>query len=160
MTATQTLPQQRQTVLADRFITSEIDAPNGTLRDRLQLVFPALWVAEIVRIDRSQILELPFYDPLMAGIIHHNGRVIPLVNAARMLKVERHLSRECSIAIVLNEAAGAIANMGIVVDRAIGSSNKDDLPPALFDPAISRTATIQMMHPNLIPRHIWQPISG
>jgi hypothetical protein len=58
-----------QTVLADRFILTQVE--------RFTLVFPAVWVAEILRLDRSQILDLPFYDPLMVGIINHNGRITP-----------------------------------------------------------------------------------
>ena len=147
MIATQTPPTPVQTVLADRFITTAID--------RFTLVFPAVWVAEILRIERSQILDLPFYDPLLTGIVHHNGAIIPLIAAARLLKVE-HGMRERSIVIRLNEAAGSLANIGVVVDRAIGTINRQDLPSDLFTTAAT-DGLMLMMRPELIPPGLWQP---
>jgi chemotaxis signal transduction protein len=148
MIATQTPPVTTQTVLADRFISTEVE--------RFTLVFPAVWVAEIVRIDRSQILDLPFYDPLLAGIVHHNGQIVPLIAAARLLKVEKFAFKERLVVVRLNESAGKIANIGLVVDRAIGSSIRQDLPPDLFT-AAATDALMLMMRPDLIPSDLWQP---
>jgi chemotaxis signal transduction protein len=148
MIATQTPPNPVQTVLADRFISTEID--------RFTLVFPAVWVAEILRIERSQILDLPFYDPLLTGIVHHNGLIIPLIAAAGLLKVEQFGMRERSIVIRLNQAAGSLANIGVVVDRAIGTSNRQDLPSDLFTTAAT-DGLMLMMRPELIPLGLWQP---
>jgi chemotaxis signal transduction protein len=145
---TQTPPIAFQTALADRFISTAIE--------RRTLVFPAVWVAEILRIDRTQILELPFYDPLLMGIIHHNGTIVPLVAGHRLLNIEQFSGRERAVVVRLNEAAGSIANIGIVVDRAIGTTNRTDLPPELF----TTTATdglMLMMCPDLIPPSLWQP---
>ncbi len=147
MTATQT-PIAPQTVLSDRFISTEID--------RFTLVFPAVWVAEILRVDRSQILDLPFYDPLLMGIIHHNGSIVPLVAGTRLLKVEQLGVRERSIVVRLNESAGTLANIGIIVDRAIGSSDRQELPPELFTQAATTTGML-LMRPDLIPADLWQP---
>jgi chemotaxis signal transduction protein len=149
MTVTQTPPLNQQTVLADRFILTAVD--------RITLVFPAIWVAEIVQIERSQILDLPFYDPLMAGIIHHNGQIIPLVAAARLLKAEQLTLRERLVVIRLNDTAGRIANIGLAVDRAIGSSTRAELPAELFDTSTATAGQMLMMHPDLIPPDLWQP---
>lgn len=147
MIATQTPPTAPQTVLADRFILTEVE--------RFTLVFPAVWVDQIVRIDRSQILDLPFYDPLLTGIVHHNGQIMPLIVAARLLKVTNAI-KERLVVVKLNESAGSIANIGLVVDRAIGSSTRLDLPPDLF--AGTTTASqMLMMRPDLIPSDLWQP---
>jgi chemotaxis protein histidine kinase CheA len=148
MIATQTPPVAPQTLLADRFISTEVD--------RFTLVFPAICVAEILRIDRSQILDLPFYNPLMAGIVHHNGQIIPLIAAARLLKVEKFALRERLVVVRLNENAGTLANIGVVVDRAIGSNSRTDLPPELFT-AAATDAQMLMMRPDLIPPDLWQP---
>lgn len=148
MIATQT-PTAPQTVLADRFISTEID--------RFTLVFPAVWVAEILRIDRTQILDLPFYNPLLMGIVHHNGLIIPLIAAANLLKVEQFGVRERAIVVRLNREAGSLANIGVVVDRAIGTSTRQDLPPDLFTNSTTNGLML-MMRPELIPSGLWQPL--
>jgi chemotaxis signal transduction protein len=148
MVATQTPPIAQQTVLADRFILTEID--------RFTLVFPSIWVAEILRIERSQILDLPFYDPLLMGIVHHQGSIVPLVAGTRLLKVNQFGVRERSIVIRLNQAAGSLANIGVVVDRAIGSNTRQELSPELFTESAS-SGLMLMMRPELIPAGLWQP---
>jgi chemotaxis signal transduction protein len=145
---TQTLPLPIQTVLADRFISTEID--------RFTLVFPSIWVAEILRIERSHILDLPFYNPLLMGIVHHQGLIIPLVSGSRLLKVDQFGMSERSIVIRLNEMAGSIANIGIVVDRAISTNTHQELPPELFTES-GANGLMLMMRPELIPIDLWQP---
>jgi chemotaxis signal transduction protein len=136
------------TVLADRFILTEVD--------RSTLVFPAEWVAEIWRIDRTEILELPFYDSLLVGIVHHHGSIVPLVAAARLLELTFTL-RERLLVVRLNETAGKLANVGIIVDRAIGSSNRDLLPPSIFEPAVDLYAETILLDPATISPDLWQP---
>ncbi len=156
MIATQTLPIAPQTGLAAGVAQTLRDRFISTIVAGSTLVFPAVWVAEILRIDRSQILDLPFYDPLLAGIVHHNGQIIPLVAAARLLKAERLGLGERLVVVKLNQSAGKLANIGIVVDRAIGSSTRQELPPELFATAITDSQML-MMHPDLIPEDLWQP---
>jgi chemotaxis signal transduction protein len=148
MIATQPPPIASQTALADRFISTEVE--------RFTLVFPAVWIAGILRIDRSEILDLPFYDPLLTGIIHHDGQILPLIAAARLLKVEKFALRERLVVVRLNEAAGSLANISIIVDRAIGSSTRQDLPPEIFTDPTTDTQML-LMHPGLIPPGLWQP---
>ena len=138
-----------QTVLADRFILTQVE--------RFTLVFPAVWVAEILRLDQSQILDLPFYDPLMVGIVNHNGRITPLVAAARLLQVASFTLPERLLVVRLNQTAGSLANIGLIVDRAISSSTRDKLPADLFATAPTTTAEMLLMRPELIPTGIWQP---
>ena len=52
MSQTSTVITPTQIALVDRFILTQVAEST--------LVFPAAWVAEIIRIDRSQILDLPF----------------------------------------------------------------------------------------------------
>jgi chemotaxis signal transduction protein len=152
MTSTLSPPTQpipEQTLLADRYILTQVE--------RLTLVFPAVWVAEIIRLDRSQILDLPFYDPLLLGIVNHNAQITPLIAAARLLETAEPFNlKERLMVIRLNEAAGKIANIGIVVDRAIGSSTRQELPPDLFASSTITTELVLMRH-ELIPTHLWQP---
>ena len=136
-----------QTSLVDRFILTQVE--------RQTLVFPATWVAEIMRIDRSQILDLPFYDSLLVGIANYNGLMTPLIAAARLLELEQFVVPERVMVVRLNQAAGQLENVGIIVDRAIGSSTRDQLPDNLF---VSNCAHgMVMMRSLLVPTSLWQP---
>jgi chemotaxis signal transduction protein len=149
MLATPIPPMIAQTVLADRFISTQVE--------RFTLVFPAVWVAEIVRLDRSQILDLPFYDPLLLGIVNHNAQITPLIAAARLLEtIEPFSLKEKLMVVRLNQSAGSLANIGVVVDRSIGSYTRQELPPELFEPN-EIDSNILLMRPELIPANLWQP---
>jgi chemotaxis signal transduction protein len=141
-----------QIPIGERFISTQVEQKN--------LVFPAEWVREILRLQRSQILDLPFYDPMLVGITHHNGNVLPLISGHRLLKMSQFALREMSTVVRLNDRAGNLANIGVVVDRAIGSSQRSDLPPTLFDrlgTSISDLDTI-LLDPDLLPsQQLWQP---
>jgi chemotaxis signal transduction protein len=140
---------ENQSVLTDRFILTEVD--------KFTLVFPAIWVTDILRIDRSQILDLPFYDSLIVGIINHNGQITPLVATARTLKVKRFSLPEKLLVVRLNQVAGTLANVGFIIDRAIASSTRDKLPANLFTATPTTASEMVLMCPELIPAEIWQP---
>ena len=148
MTSTDlTPPIATQTSLADRFILTQIEQQT--------LVFPAIWVAEILRIDRSQILDLPFYDSLLVGIANYNGQMTPLIAAARILKLEQYSVPEQVIVVRLNRAAGELENVGIIVNRVVGSSTGSELPNNLL--TTNRAGAMVMMHSGLVPTSLWQP---
>jgi CheW-like domain len=135
--------------LENRFILTQVE--------RLTLVFPATWVAEILRIDRSQILNLPFYNPLLVGIANYNGQITPLIAAARLLEIEHFSLPERLMVIRLDRAAEGLENVGLIVDRAIGMSTRAELPPDLF--TAERSGTMVMMRSSLVPSSLWQPQS-
>jgi chemotaxis signal transduction protein len=142
-----TPPIAEQTLLVDRFILTQVE--------QYTLVFPATWVAEILRIDRSQILDLPFYESLLVGIANYNGQMTPLLAAARLLELEQFSLPARLMVVRLNEAAGALENVGIVVDRAIGSSTRAELPLDLF--TTQSAGTMMMMRNHLVPASLWKP---
>ena len=142
-----TQPIAAQTLLADRFILTQIEQQT--------LVFPAIWVAEILRIDRSQILNLPFYDALLVGIANYNGQMTPLIAAARILELEQYSVPEQVIVVRLNRSAGELENVGIIVNRVVGSITGSELPTDLL--ATSRAGTMVMMHSGLVPTSLWRP---
>jgi chemotaxis signal transduction protein len=148
MTTTDLIPPiVEQTSLADRFILTQVD--------RQTLVFPATWVTEILRIERSQILDLPFYDPLLVGVANYNGQMTPLIAAARLLELENFVLPERLMVVRLTEAAGQLARVGIIVDRAIGSRNRAELAPELFTD--KRAGEMVLMKSQLVPNSLWQP---
>jgi chemotaxis signal transduction protein len=140
------------TTLLARYILTQVD--------QCTLVFPAAWVTEIVRIERSQVLELPFYDPLLLGIVHQNGGIVPLVSTHRLLQQEQATLRETFMIVRLSSATGRLANLGLVIDRALGMSSQTELPPALFEssPAIMPgTTDMVLINPEWMPPTLWQP---
>lgn len=138
-----------QTVLADRFISTKVAG--------LTLFFPAVWVAEIVRFDRSQILNLPFYDPLMVGIVNHNGLITPLLATAKLLQVSDLLTLPERLMVVkLNQSAEQLSNIGFIVDRAIATTTRIELPPSLFEPPYT-SADMVLLNLGLIPTNLWKP---
>jgi chemotaxis signal transduction protein len=147
--ATPTSEVTNQSVLANRFILTEVE--------RLTLVFPAVWVAEILRIERTQILDLPFYNPLLVGIVNHSSRIVPLIAAAKLLDLASFSLRERLLVVRLNETAGKFANVGIIVDRAIGSTTRDLLPQSLFDPDLTTDRRLSLLQPESLPTDLWQP---
>jgi chemotaxis signal transduction protein len=123
------------------------------------LVFPAASVTEIVRIGRSQVLELPFYDSLLLGIVHQNGGIVPLVSTHRLLQIDQATLRETFMIVRLSSATGNLANLGLVIDRVLGMSSHSELPPALFESpsAIVPGAAMVLMNPEWLPPTLWQP---
>ena len=134
--------------LEQRFILTQVE--------RLTLVLPATWVTEIIRIDRSQILDLPFYDPLLVGITNRNGRIVPLIATDRLLEVvPRSLPERVVVVLLEDRGDRELGNVGLIVDRAIGSSTRPELPPELF--TVDRSGSVVMMRSDLVPTNLWQP---
>jgi chemotaxis signal transduction protein len=120
--------------LAERYLMTQV----GTL----QLVFAAAQVTEIIRVEKSKILGFPFYSTLISGIVNHNGSLLPLVSGHILIT-----------AIRLRYANSDIA---IIVDRALGSTNKKQLPPKLFGDK-GQDGDLVLMNPQLLPAETWLP---
>jgi chemotaxis signal transduction protein len=133
--------------LEHRFILTQVE--------RLTLVFPATWVVEIIRIDRSQVLDLPFYDPLLVGIVNYNGQITPLIATCDLLAIAPASLAEQLMVVRLDPGVGELGNVGLIVDRAIGSSTREQLPPELF--SSDRSGSMVMMRSSLVPSNLWQP---
>lgn len=123
-----------------------------------QLAFPAQWVAEILLVERSQILVLPFYDPMLLGVIHHHGQIVPLVSIWQALAGAVAPTRETLCIVQLSQDAGRLSGIGIVVDRASDTCMRDALsnPDALQPEALSREP-IQFFQPQLVSDYLWKP---
>jgi chemotaxis signal transduction protein len=141
--------------------------PTSTLSDRFllaqvqffTLVIPALWVVEIFRVERSQILALPFYSPLLIGITHHGGRVLPLLSSSTLLNAPSTSLRENTMVVKLGDAAGSLAQVGIVIDRPLGSQSRAEIPSAVFADAVqSPHDSIVLLRPERVSADLWQPL--
>jgi chemotaxis signal transduction protein len=143
-----------QSLTIDRFILTQVIGTKAGIEQYFTLVFPAAWVSEILRIDRSQILELPFYDRALIGIIDRGGQITPLIAAAQCLEVQSSLSEKL-IVVRLNKANERLGNVGLIVDRLIGTTTRQELPPDLF--TADRAGEMVMMRSTLVALDIWQP---
>jgi chemotaxis signal transduction protein len=76
----------------------ELDRANQrfilTQLGEMTLVFPSHLVAETLLVERTQILSLPFYDPLVLGCVHSGGQIVPLVDMHLLIGIRMSLVRE------------------------------------------------------------------
>ncbi len=110
------------------------------------LAIPAGWVAEILRVDKNKILNLPFYKDLVLGITHHSGRILPLLSTRLLIGKYQVDLRETLTVVRLGSVAGDVVEVGLVVDQVVRSAMQFEIPveAVVFD--------LQMMQLDL-----WQP---
>jgi CheW-like domain len=140
-----------QSTLSDRFLLAQVQS--------FTLVIPALWVVEIFRAERSQILALPFYSSLLLGITHHGGRVLPLLSAHSLLNAPSPTLRENTMVVKLSDQAGALAQVGLVIDRPLGSQTRAELPSKVFeDNAQPSNPSLVLLRPEAVSADLWRPL--
>lgn len=128
-----------------------------------KISFPSQWVAEIMLIERSQILNIPFYDSRLLGMVHHQGNIIPLVTLqlANPVSQERLIQRQRIqdklIAIRLSSSVSELSGVGLIVDQVIGSISQEQLLLNQQPTTESSNDSIEMFQPERIPQVIWQP---
>lgn len=123
-----------------------------------QLAFPAQWVAEILLVERSQILVLPFYDPMLLGVMHHHGQVVPLLSIWQALAGGTAPTRETLCVVQLGQHAGRLSGIGVVVDRASDTRSGDALlDPNRLQSEVIAPESIQFFQPQLLSDSLWKP---
>ena len=136
-------------------MNTNTQTPNSTLQNRYliasvesqKLAFPAYLVQDILQIERSQILTLPFYEPAFLGVIQHQNQVVPLISAKKILSVqEGNLLQPTLTAIRLNDLAEQLTGVALVVDQMQKSLDTTQLS--------SEAHKFQLTD---IPAQIWQP---
>ena len=130
--------------------------------DRLTVVFPSEIVAEILMIERSQILALPFYTQAVLGCIHNASRIIPLVSIHQIVGAKVGPTKESLTVVRLSNVAEAMAGIGIVADRVLGSRSQEQLPPDVFSTELSIDSAnagikVWLFRPEILSSHLWQP---
>lgn len=122
--------------------------------------FPSQWVAEIILVERSQILNLPFYDTRLLGVVHHQGNIIPLVTLQSTNRAsQRPRIQETLTAIHLTQSVGTLSGVGLIVDRVIGSISHEQLSANEQTVTDASALPIEVFQPEMIPPSIWQPLS-
>ena len=116
-------------------ILEQLVAPNNRyivakVGDRL-VTFPDILVSEIVILDRSAILALPFYEAAIIGITHHQATVMPLLLLRVLMGEQRTLVTESVTVVRISKIVDELGEknlgeVGIIVDRVIGSLTIDE----------------------------------
>ncbi len=131
-------PLKSSLTLQDRYF---IASANST-----EIAFSAELVRDIIAFERRQILVLPTYDSALLGIFYYQNEIVPAVCTKSALNIAKNnLLPSNLIAIRLNESAGKLANIGLVVDRMKKSLAADEL-----------SSEYQFKLED-IPEKIWQP---
>lgn len=116
------------------------------VQDR-KIAFSATLVREILLLGRSQVLQLPFYDRSLIGVVHHQNQIIPLVSGRSIFLEETNKFSQTTFTTVrLNELGQQLTGVGVVVDRMVESISRSEL---------TQEHLFQLTD---IPQHIWQPI--
>jgi chemotaxis signal transduction protein len=110
------------------------------------MAIPANLVAEILRVDRTKILNLPFYQDLVLGIIHQNGKSIPLLSVRLLLGDRQADARETLTVVRLGALAGDVVEVGLVVDQVVRSVLQSELP-----------VDSMIFNPQIMQLDLWQP---
>lgn len=122
--------------------------------DQTTLVFPAHLVVETLLIERTRVMNLPFYNTAIAGCFHAGGKVIPLVSPAQVLGGQINLMHEVLTVICLGESAQHLAGVGVLVDQMLGSR----IGEKLFSTDHADQPTTELLfEPMLFPKGLFQP---
>lgn len=111
-----------------------------------KIAFSATLVKEILLFKRSQILQLPFYNRSLIGVVHHQNQIIPLISGRGIFLEENKFSQTTLTAVRLDISGQQLTGVGIVVDRMVESISRQEL---------NREHIFQLTD---IPQHIWQPM--
>ena len=128
-----------------------------------QIGFPSQWVAEIMIVERSQILKLPFYDSMVLGVVYHHSSIIPLValqftNLVSQVRInQRPRIQETLTAIRLSQSVNELSGIGLIVDRVIGSISHEQLSAKESKATAASDPQIEVFQLERIPPSIWQP---
>lgn len=109
------------------------------------LAFPAHWVTDILVVERAQVLALPFYNSEVLGVVHYQGKIVPLVSAHFIFTKQQQVMKQTLMAVRLGEHLKALAGVGVVVERLVAS-------------LIAEQLTVErVFQPCDLPSSLWQP---
>jgi chemotaxis signal transduction protein len=128
--------------------------------EKFTFVFPSFLVQEILLVQRSQLLNLPFYQPTILGVIYQDGKIVPLLSLRQSLGIMEVGSGDKLTTVRLNNTAGNLAGLGIVVDRIIGSRFREELAADLFSNIIpsDSDSTMRLFQPEILMSDLWKPL--
>jgi chemotaxis signal transduction protein len=139
------LTNSEPTALADRYLLTEIG--------KYTLVLPATWVSEVLQVEQNKVLQMPHYSPAILGITNHQNSFLTLVAGWQFLPKIQPNRIDNYIVVCLGANINSLQNIGIVIDRVLGSMVKKDFPSTI------PKDLFVMANPQLLPNHLWQPLN-
>ncbi len=134
-------PQAQSLCLKNRYIIAVV-------REQ-KIAFLSELVSETIAIDKRKILTLPMYDRSVFGVVHDRGNIIPLIAwNSQEQTIGTKLVKETLIAIRLSHLAGDLEGVGILVDRAIGTLDREQIEAS--------DEEIKIWEINHISQEIWR----
>lgn len=113
-----------------------------------RFAFPADEVSEVMLVERSKVLRLPFYHPALVGVVHSHGQLVPLVGMQVLLdNAVGNATKEVFNAMQLNDRSPA-AGVALIVDQLMGSCTSEQL---------QLDSTIEPFRPEILLPELWQP---
>jgi chemotaxis signal transduction protein len=143
----------------DRYILAQVD--------KQEIAIPSPWVFDILTTRRSHLLTLPFYSPMLLGIVAHRGSIVPLVAVRSLLaeirpstgSVPDRAASDTFTAIRLSQTVGELAGLGLVVDRILGSQPRQSISSSSPGSSEQQPSTKRyVFQPYDIPPHLWEPL--
>ncbi|MBW4621905.1 MAG: chemotaxis protein CheW [Cyanosarcina radialis HA8281-LM2] len=153
---------------SELLLASSIESGQRFLLVRLEaetLVFPSDTVSEILPIERSRILHLPFYPPAVIGCVHQAGKIVPIISLRQTLYQRPEPNREILTVIRFSELAGSLAGVGLAIDRVLSSQEKSELPADLFNlddkapQTVPKDSPLRLFRSEMLTPNLWQPQS-
>jgi chemotaxis signal transduction protein len=111
------------------------------------LYIPDAYVSEVVMVDRTYVLPMPFYHTAVLGVAPHQGSLLPLLLLRRALGDTNALVPETLVVVFLSVSA-PLAGAALVVDRVLGSVSQMPEQPE----AVSMDEVCAQL-----PKLLWQP---
>lgn len=127
-------------------------------------VIPSVYVAEILMVEKSQVLPLPFYASTVLGCIHHDGAIVPLVAGDRLLGIESDAPQSNLAILRLSEAVEGASGVGLTVNRMLGNKLREQLPQEIFErtrqtETLNPSQTMTLFDPKILDSLLWHPLS-
>jgi chemotaxis signal transduction protein len=139
------LTTSEPTALVDRYLLTEVG--------KYTLVFPANWVSEVLQIEQNKVLQIPHYSSAVLGVAKHQNNFLILVAGWQFLPENQPGRIDRFTVVRLGASISNWQNIGVVIDRVLGSMVKKDFP------AIPKNLFV-LANSQLLPNHLWQPLNS
>jgi len=128
----------------------------------MSLVFPDVFVSEIMIVERSELMTIPFFNSSILGLVHQQGVIVTLVSLRQAFlgAANRALIPEKMTVVRLSDELEAFAGAGLVVDRVTGSISSEQFQNLQLDESnqteYTRLESLITLLPDL-GQELWEP---
>ncbi|MCS6960326.1 MAG: hypothetical protein RMK91_09790 [Pseudanabaenaceae cyanobacterium SKYGB_i_bin29] len=98
------------------------------------LLCPDYYVLDVLVLDRSYVMRLPFYAPCIVGITQHQGKIVPLLSLRHLYLQDQNVLLPGQLPVIrLSKALPELFGVGLIVDRIMGSTSQQRLQETKYD---------------------------